>query len=775
MKTIDQIRWVVILLTAWIAISTISAQEIRGVTLREDGSPVPYVGVVLRTTADSTLIAGTYSDEEGRFLLTPSGDYPEGVPLSLYCSAIGYESRTLPVTLSDEPIRIVLREQSETLSETVVFGSRIKRSAAGYVAQVSDDLITKGVNIDKTLTFLPGITHNPTGYYLNGMPIAQFYIDDRKASVSELETIPGSMVQSIEVSFIDRTGVEKTGSVVHIRLKAPETGGYYGNVRTQAIARGKYFDGVYPGAILNLRKGKTEVYANVSGFYGYDTNKQRDDTDWTSGKYLHTITTQKGKDAGMNSELNVNYNFTDEHRLGAVISASYGKWDLRSEEVNSSSDKAHEYDASTTGDSHRTIWQGRLKYSYTPKSNKFDIQTWAEILSRDRDMSKRYSAPSRIGSGDEDLHQDTKMWELVATSSQRWSDRLSSDIALVLKGSREQILSQSTLHRRQEASTAALVQNPYLMAGVSYDLEQLSLSGRLSYQGSFVTYEDRESEVVSHHNTQGPEVNVSSSYYFSPKRESGLTLSYAHKVYTFNYGMINSTKTWQDRYHYYMGNPNIKAPTDDDIRLSGNYRNLVNAWIGYSVETNPVTVGTFIDPDHPELSYTTPVNGETERWWNYGLQASYRPASWWQTRLNLNGGIGRQWGEITPGEKISVLSKRLWIDWNHNISLPRDWSLFAMLYCEPTYRTYNQEYVAVYGFDTSVTKRITPAIEVSLYASYGNLRILHTYLTDAVQTYENLIPHPYVSLTFRWSFRKGRDVSVRREYTTQRYQGWQPR
>ena len=31
--------------------------------------------------------------------------------------------------------------------------------------------------------------------------IAQFYIDDRKASVSELETIAGSMVQSIEVSF----------------------------------------------------------------------------------------------------------------------------------------------------------------------------------------------------------------------------------------------------------------------------------------------------------------------------------------------------------------------------------------------------------------------------------------------------------------------------------------------------------------------------------------------------------------------------------------------
>ena len=189
MRTIDQIRWVVILLTAWIAISTISAQEIRGVTLREDGSPVPYVGVVLRTTSDSILIAGTYSDEDGRFLLTPSGDYPEGVPLSLYCSAIGYESRTLPVTLSDEPIRIVLREQSETLSETVVFGSRIKRSAAGYVAQVSDDLITKGVSLDKTLTFLPGITHNPTGYYLNGLPIAQFYIDDRKASVSELERL----------------------------------------------------------------------------------------------------------------------------------------------------------------------------------------------------------------------------------------------------------------------------------------------------------------------------------------------------------------------------------------------------------------------------------------------------------------------------------------------------------------------------------------------------------------------------------------------------------
>ena len=105
MKTIDQIRWVIVLLAAWITISTISAQEIRGVTLREDGNPVPYVGVVLRTTADSTLIAGTYSDEKGRFVLTPSGDYREDVPLSLHCSANGYESRTLSVTLSDEPIK----------------------------------------------------------------------------------------------------------------------------------------------------------------------------------------------------------------------------------------------------------------------------------------------------------------------------------------------------------------------------------------------------------------------------------------------------------------------------------------------------------------------------------------------------------------------------------------------------------------------------------------------------------------------------------------------
>ena len=105
MKTIDQIRWVIVLLSAWIALSTASAQEIRGVTLREDGNPVPYVGVVLRTTADSTLIAGTYSDEEGRFVLTPSGDYREDVPLSLHCSANGYESRTLSVTLSDEPIK----------------------------------------------------------------------------------------------------------------------------------------------------------------------------------------------------------------------------------------------------------------------------------------------------------------------------------------------------------------------------------------------------------------------------------------------------------------------------------------------------------------------------------------------------------------------------------------------------------------------------------------------------------------------------------------------
>lgn len=502
---------------------------------------------------------------------------------------------------------------------------------------------------------------------------------------------------------------------------------------------------------------------------------ERDDTDREDGSYLHTLTTQHGGSLAILPEINVNYNFTDEHRVGVVLSGSYGQATIRSTEENSSSDPAYTFDASTSGDDRRLNLQGRLKYSYTPKSGIADLETWGEVYSRSRKMSKAYSAPDHIGDAEEGQHRRTTSWEMAATSSQRWSDHLSTDIGLVWRGSQEMIDSHATLHQAQEGSTEAVIHSPYLMVGLSYDIGRLSLSGRLSYQGSFLSFRDRLSSVTSRNKNQGPEPNLRVSYYLDSARESEVALAYRRGVYTYNYGMINTTKVWTDRHHYYMGNPSVKVPIDNDITLSGNYRSTVNGWISYSIQQYPVTTGTFRDPVTPQVTYTTPVNGETERWWQAGLQLSHRILPKWQARLNASGGIGRERGIMYDGEELNVLSKRLLLYLIQIVTLPRDWSLYASLAWEPTYRTYNEEYLGVSDLTVSVSKSIGSSAEISLMGSYGHMRKHKTYLPHAVQTYHNLIPQPYVSLSFRWGFNNGKKVNVRREYTTQRYQEWTPR
>lgn len=746
----------------------VNAQDIKGIIVNEENNPINYAGIVLKCDSDSVCFARTYSDHNGNFIL-PLNDRMSYNHYFIQCMALGYETKTEHLTGTNTTVKIVLSKQPQQLSEIVVSGSRITKRPEGYVARLSNATITKGVNAGKTLTFLPGIVHDPTGYKLNGLPIGQFYINGRKASIEEVESIPGEMLRSAEVSFIDRFGVNKTGGVVNLILKAPDQG-YYGNAYLQNSTRGTYHDKLRMGGILNYKIGNLEIYSNLIGVYASDNVRQNDDTDYLNGNYIHTKSKQKGWMAYLMPELNINYSITPEHRISGVFAGDFNHYNINIETENRSNNAENTFEGNNNGKENTSLAQGLFKYSFIPKNGKMDIELSGEFLNRKYEIDKQYTSAGITGNGYERRNKHTQIWEIITRSTQNWNEKLATDFTLVWNGVHEHNCTDIYLYSIGENNSKASIRNPFAMVGIYYNAGHISFASKLSYQGSFLTYRDRFREKKYTHKTSGLEPNIMLSYYFDKNRKNNLSLNYMRTITPFDYSLISTVKVWQDMYHYAIGNPNIKAPISNQVTLSTNINNdLFYAWIDYSVEKDPIAFATYYDTNQQNVSFTRPINGEEEHWWQIGVQSSLQIIKGWISKLNVNSTWGRQKGDF-PSGKIAIWSKRWMFQWHNIVSLPKKWSVYNLFYCEPTYTTYNMDFLAIYGMQGSVSKIFSNKYEITLDYAFGKQRTVRTNLLNATQNYKNLTPVPYISLTFRWKFKGGKDVDVRRETTIQEYQ-----
>ena len=101
-------------------------QSITGQIVDEKSNPIPSVNCVL-LSSDSVFITGSISGNEGRFTIPAQS----GMDYILSISCIGYESISQSCQVGDVGI-VVLKENTQMLSEVAVVGKRIKYKSNGY-------------------------------------------------------------------------------------------------------------------------------------------------------------------------------------------------------------------------------------------------------------------------------------------------------------------------------------------------------------------------------------------------------------------------------------------------------------------------------------------------------------------------------------------------------------------------------------------------------------------------------------------------------------------
>jgi len=264
------------------------------------GEALPFVSVVLKRVADSSLIAGTVTDTTGRYSMNVAG----GAEYLLEISYAGYTPRRQRLfvgSLSDflEVPPVSLAEEGRAIGEVTVSAARTDGVSARMDRKtyaVADNLTQAGGSVLQAMQNLPGITVQDGRVALRGNDKVIVLVDGKQTALTGiggqtgLDNLPASAVERIEIINNPSARYDANGGagVINIIYKKSRQTGFSGKaglagglgalwereenlpgIRPQYARTPK----VNPSLALNYRTEKTTLYIQSDYLYTETLNK----------------------------------------------------------------------------------------------------------------------------------------------------------------------------------------------------------------------------------------------------------------------------------------------------------------------------------------------------------------------------------------------------------------------------------------------------------------------------------------------------------------------
>ncbi|MGL2986369.1 outer membrane beta-barrel protein [Flavobacterium sp. RSSA_27] len=262
-------------------------------------SELPFVNVSLKTAKDNTIISGTITNEEGRFVFTniKSGNY------LLEFSFIGYKSKSLSIyvgTLSDflDQGTVELEEETKSLQEVVVTAksNKVSEKMDKKTFTMADNIAQSGGSVLQSMQNLPGVTVQDGKVQIRGNDKVTVLIDGKQTALtgfgnqSGLDNIPASAIEKIEIINNPSAKFDANGNagIINIIYKKNKKVGFNGkagfttglgslwerqenlpSIRPQYTLTPK----INPSLSLNYRKNKINAFFQGDYLYTETLNK----------------------------------------------------------------------------------------------------------------------------------------------------------------------------------------------------------------------------------------------------------------------------------------------------------------------------------------------------------------------------------------------------------------------------------------------------------------------------------------------------------------------
>ena len=736
----------------------VKAQTISGLLIDEQHKPLPYANVILQTV-DSVYLAGTMTGLDGKFELA----LHEKAKLINF-SYVGYTTVVQEIS-KNELGTIQLFPDAQLLGEVVVKAYLPKTQAKGdaMVTTVSGTVLEKAGTAENLLDKIPNVTAQDGAVTVFGRGTPEIYINGRKIrNQQELDQLSSDNIKSVEV--VSNPGARYDASVkavIRIFTKKVEGEGFGFNNRALIRHRDEYGWSAYDQLNLNYRKNGFDLSAMLlAGDYrnGNDQTFVIDthlDKQWRQNLDL---TDQKSESKNIETTLTLNYQFDENHSIGARYN-----YERVPEYLWIANQFAQTYcEELLYEDLHSVITMNepethhRSNFYYNGRVKKWSIDFNADGLWGETKNTQVAQEDVMEGVNEEDRSVttiDTKRNELYAAKLVLSHPLAKGNLSFGAEYSHNK---RNTTYLNPEGIIAddnAMIKEGATSAFVEYAkaFNKLQMQAGLRYEHVGFDYYDAGKFVDEQSKDYS---NLFPSITFSfPIKDVQVQLGYASDINRPSYHQLRSSTIYVNRYMYDKGNPFLMPSITHNVTLAGSYK-WMNMYVGYSHVKDDITNQTIAySDDDPTIGLLTLQN--TQAYDNLVAVFNINPTiGFWTPQLSL--AIQKQWYEgETPWGKAKFNKPIGSVTFRNNFKLPKGF----LLDVKGSYTTKGYQkniYLAddMIDMNASLSKSFLKdklTLQLQAYNILNPKQVATVY--SGIRVLQNTqVMHRQVSLTVRYKF-----------------------
>ena len=712
-----------------------SAQMFSGRVLDDQKIPVQYATVALLSVADSSLISGTVTDEQGIFKIEVS----ESKPYLLAVSYVGYKrsiQRLMPSIIGD----IVIIPADRMLDEVVVTQHLplYRLDNGGLTTKVENTILSKAGTAMNVAELLPGVLKRPDGTLeVLGKGTPLIYINNREVRhLDELDRLSAENIKQVEL--ITNPGAEygaAVGAVLKLKTVGKKIDGF--GIGLRSVADYSYKIGNNDQLNVEYRQNGLDLFGTFQYRLQHlkETGETVQMTDVDTLWKQRTHSTDLGKNISYFGQFGFNYEINKNHSFGATYELTSAPRDKMSNDNRTEVYADHElYDVWNTNafSIEKTYPTHHSNFYYHGDINSLEIDLNADVLVG---KNKEEENIKELSLNYDDLYMTT----FSETSNKLYAGKLVLAYPL-FKGRISGGSEYSYIHRISDFSGFG---NQIL--GTSDKIRERnlafflnctwSLGGIDAYAG--LRYEDVKSDFYENSIYQSDESKHYRNLFpsLSLKGSAGKVhwgLGYHIQVARPYYEQLKNEIHYGNRFTYLGGTPNLQPTYIHTAEMRAAYRDLqlsvgynrYNDDILFSIEqatSDPkITLIKFRNVEHrDEMTASLVYSPGIGCWrpeWVASVQSQWFNIGYLDGTKNMNG--------ITVG-----------IRWNNSFQLPMGY-IFRL----------NGTYTGKGVYQNSFTRPVS-CFGVSIYKSFFNGRLdctvegndlFHT-VRDATTQYDNKV------------------------------------
>jgi len=642
-------------------------------------NPLEYVSVKLFSTKDSSVVAGIFSDAEGKFLLEkiPNGTY------FFKFSFAGYEinkSENVSISASLRVVNVgtfkLQPEKKGELQEVKVTGQLdvLKAGIDKKIFNVAEDLTAKGGTANDVLSKIPSVELDQDGnVMLRGDGKVTILIDGRPSSLSGgngktlLDALPAGSIERIEVvnNPSAKYDPDGTSGIINIVLKKNKLRGFNGlingNIGSGFVKKGNVFDG---NASLSYRNSIVNLYGSYAGRYldGYRNNYSNIRHLYSNGLIDSLDQERLGTDQnfGHTFKFGIDLSLKNRQTLGVSATGSIGErnrtGDQMNMQTNSLTSDYLRWQRISSDPSQQRNLDVNLNYRYDLKNDRGNlVADFNQSLGSDHIQGyydQTYLDKGNNPTSKADLHQRLDNVEANNVFSgqvdltylyPKINGRLEAGTKAIFRDQ-----SVNTFSESQDTLTQLYEQDTLSNFKYAYQERIFSLYGIYGQQIKKFKYQIglRAEQAYQIPNLISDTIKISNNYFnlfpsghmrYALTEKSELSLSYSRRINRATSAMLNPFTSYADPFNLMRGNPYVKPEFIDSYDL------------GYMIEKAKVTLTSSVYYRHStgmimrireytaNTSATTYANIDQSHSIGAELVLVYKPVKWFRNTFSANG------------------------------------------------------------------------------------------------------------------------------------------